>query len=334
MSAPARGARVPLPHEVQVRGVSTPNRSAGQRFGRGVRRRLLWTFVSFGIGAGSTWHWREAVFGLLYVPAGGSLSPYGRPIFTGPTEILSANIHLAIMGGLVVALPVLTVSVLTLASPWLNRAQRLFAVLFVLALFACFLGGAAFAYFVMLPTGLRFLLHFGEGVAIPVIRLTEYMSLVTAMIFWFGVIFELPLAMFLLAKFRIVSYRRFRQLKRTYVVFAAFILSAIITPTLDIVNQALVAVPIIVLYEVGLLGAWLARPRDAGHRSCAQKARAVAAGVWRRRWIVLAALLALAVGGLAYVAVFVWDGRVPVEVQGWVDGARETITRAAFWSRG
>src|SRR3990167_7918436 len=102
-----------------------PARGAVERFGRGVRRRLLWTFASFGIGAGSTWHFREAVFGLLYAPAGGSLSPYGRPIFTGPTEILSANIHLAIMGGQAVALPVLTVSVLTLASPWLNRAQRL-----------------------------------------------------------------------------------------------------------------------------------------------------------------------------------------------------------------
>jgi len=334
MSAPDRGARVPLPHEVQAKGVSTPNRSAGQRFGRGVRRRLLWTFVSFGIGAGSTWHFREVIFGLLYAPAGGSLSPYGLPIFTSPTDILSANINLAVKGGLVVAFPVLTASVLSLASPWLTRQQRWFAVLFVPALFVCFLGGAAFAYWVMLPTGLKFLLHFGDGVAIPVIRITEYMSLVTAMIFWFGVIFELPLAMFLLAKFRIVSYWRFRQLKRTYVVFAAFILSAIITPTLDIVNQALVAVPIIVLYEVGLAGAWLARPRDAGSRSCAQKAKAVAAGTWRRRWLVLAVMLALALLGLAYVAVFVWDGHVPAEVQAWRDRALRVIAKAAFWRRG
>ena len=140
--------------------------------------------------------------------------------------------------------------------------------------------------------------------------------------------------MFLLAKFRIVSYWRFRQLKRTYVVFAAFILSAIITPTLDIVNQALVAVPIIVLYEVGLAGAWLARPRDAGSRSCAQKAKAVAAGTWRRRWLVLAVMLALALLGLAYVAVFVWDGHVPAEVQAWRDRALRVIAKAAFWRRG
>src|SRR3989304_7254327 len=231
--------------------------------GRPVRRELGQGRHQ-GVGAGSPWHFREVIFGLLYAPAGGSLSPYGLPIFTSPTDILSANINLAVKGGLVVAFPVLTASVLSLASPWLTRQQRWFAVLFVPALFVCFLGGAAFAYWVMLPTGLKFLLHFGDGVAIPVIRITEYMSLVTAMVFWFGVIFELPLAMFLLAKFRIVSYWRFRQLKRTYVVFAAFILSAIITPTLDIVNQALVAVPIIVLSRVGLPRAKVAKRNTEG----------------------------------------------------------------------
>src|SRR3990167_4090871 len=322
--------------------MSAPRRGACQRFARGVRRRLLWAWsrflwaspiIAFGSGGGSTWYFRETIFGLLLAPAGGTLSPYGLPIFTSPTEILSANFNLAIKGGLVVALPVLTARVFSLASPWLTRQQRLFAVVFVPALFACFLGGAAFAYFVMLPVGLGFLLQFGEGVAIPVIRITEYMSLVTSLIFWLGIIFELPLAMFLLARLRLVSHRKFRRLRK-YVPVAALIFGAIVTPTGDVVNHAMVTAPIIALYEVGLIGAWLARPRDAGHRSCAQKARAAVAGVWRRRWLVLAALLALALLGLAYVFVFVWDGRVPVEVQAWLDAALRVITRAAFWSRG
>ena len=314
--------------------MSAPRWGAAQRFGRKVKFRLLWVFVAFGIGAGSTWYFREAVFALLFAPAGGHLSPHGGlPIFTSPTEILSANLRLSIMGGAAAALPVLTFSVFQLLSPLLNRQQRRFVILFVPALFVCFLGGAAFAYFVMLPTGLRFLLQFGEGVAVPVIKITEYMALVTALIFWLGIIFELPLAMFLLAKLGAVSHRRFRQFRK-YVPVAALILGAIVTPTFDMVNQLMVAVPIWVLYEVGLVGAWLARPREAGHRSCAQKAKAVAAGVWRRRWLVLAALLALAVGGLAYVAVFVWDGRLPVEVQAWLDRALRVIAKAAFWSRG
>jgi len=216
----------------------------------------------------------------------GSLSPYGGlPIFTGPSEMMGAAIHLTLMGGLVTAFPVATVSVYQLASPLLSRRQRRLVVLFLPAVFVSYLGGVAFAYFVMLPVGLKFLLHFGEGIAVPLISITGYMSLVTAMLFWLGVVFELPLVMFLLAKLRLVSYERFRRLQR-YVPAAAFILSAFITPTFDVVNQAMVAIPIILLFEVGLFLSRLARPKEEGHRTIVQKAKAKAASIWRRLWSV------------------------------------------------
>lgn len=248
-----------------------PRTGALQGFARKVKRRLLWIFIAFGVGASSTWHFRKTVFGLLFAPAGEALSPYGGlPIFTGPTEMFSATIRLAMMGGLVAASPVLTFSVYQLLSPLLSRRQRRFAVIFLPAMFMCFLGGGAFAYFVMLPAGLKFLLHFGDGIAVPVIRITEYMSLATAMIFWLGVIFELPLAMFLLTKLRIVSHRGFRKFRR-YVPAVAFVLSALITPTFDVVNQTMVAVPIIILFEVGLFLSWLARPKEKGPRTVVRR---------------------------------------------------------------
>jgi sec-independent protein translocase protein TatC len=98
------------------------------------------------------------------------------------------------------------------------------------------------------------------------------------MIFWLGVIFELPLAMFLLAKLRIISHRGFRKFRK-YVPAAAFVLSAIITPTFDLVNSTLVAVPIIVLFEVGLVLSWLAEGR-AG--AVVRKVKAIAVWVLRR----------------------------------------------------
>src|SRR3990167_2931221 len=246
--------------------MSAPSGGAVQRFGRRVRFRLIWIFIAFGLGASFTWYYREAIFGLLFAPAGGSLSPYGGlPIFTAPTEMMGATISLAIKGGAVAAIPIAALSVYQLASPWLNRQQRRFAIIFLPAMLVCYLGGAAFAYFVMLPAGLKFLLHFGEGIAVPVISITEYMSLVTAMIFWLGVVFELPLAMFLLARLRIVSHQRFRRFRR-YVPAAAFVMSALITPTFDIVNQTMVAVPLIFLFEVGLFLAWLAEPSTEGNR--------------------------------------------------------------------
>lgn len=110
--------------------------------------------------------------------------------------------------------------------------------------------------------GMTFLLSFGEGVAVPMISITAYMSLVTALLFWLGAVFQIPLIMFLLAKLRFVSLRRFKRFHK-YVPFTAFFLGLIITPSFDMVNQTMVAVPIIILYEVGLFLAWIA---EGGHR--------------------------------------------------------------------
>ena len=222
-------------------------------------KRFLFVFFAFGIGASLTWLYREPIYFFLFAPADGRLSPFeGLPIVTAPTEAFGVTVSLVMKGGLVAALPVATFSVATLVAPLLDRKQRRFILwFFTPALFLCYLGGTAFAYFVMLPAGMRYLLNFGDGISVPMIRLSEYMSLVMAMIFWAGIVFELPIAMFLLAKFRIVAYRRFQKVHK-YVPLAAFIMGAVITPTFDMVNSTLVAVPIIVLFEVGLFLAWLA----------------------------------------------------------------------------
>ena len=264
------------------RGVGEVAHHASRILGRRIRIRLFWILLTFGTGAASTWYWREAVFGFLLAPAGGNLSPFegNLPIFTSPTAMMGATIQLAIRGGVIAALPVLAVSLYTLFSPLIPPQQRRFLVIFLPATVACFLLGAAFAYFVMLPTGLKFLLNFGTGVAVPLIVLSEYIDLLTAMIFWLGVVFELPIAMFLLAKMRIVSYLRLRGLRK-FVPVAAFILSAIITPTFDIVNQTLLALPIIVLYELGLFLSWVANTEE-GDYMFVKKIRAGIATVLRK----------------------------------------------------
>ena len=243
----------------EIRSIGEVARHASRVLGRRIRIRLFWILLTFGAGAGATWYYREAVFGLLLAPAGRNLSPFegNLPIFTSPTAMMGATIQLAIRGGIITALPVIIVSVYTLFSSLVPPQQRRFLVIFLPATVLSFLLGAAFAYWILLPTGLKFLLNFGTGVAVPVIVLSEYIDLLTAMIFWLGVVFELPIAMYLLAKMQIVSYLRLRGLRK-YVPVSAFILSAIITPTFDVVNQTLLAVPIILLYEVGLFLSWLA----------------------------------------------------------------------------
>ena len=200
----------------------------------------------------------------LLVPAEGSLSPFGgAPVFTGPTAMMGATISLALRGGALAAVPITVVGLYTLVRPAMPDARHRFILTFFSATLICFLAGGAFAYFVMLPTGLGFLLNFGSGVAIPLITINEYLDLMMAMMFWLGVVFEIPVVMYLLAKADIVSYSRMKNLRK-FVPVSAFILSAIITPTFDAFNQTLVAVPIILLYEVGLFSAWAAHP-DRGN---------------------------------------------------------------------
>ena len=237
-----------------------PGLQSVHRYLRRVRFALLSVLIAFGVGASLTWWFRTPIFLWLLAPARNQISPTWQPIFTGPTEMMGQAIHLAMLGGCTFAFPVLVVNVFRLNRPLLTKPQRRFIILFLPAAGVCYLAGAAFAYFVLLPTGLGFLLQFGTDVATPMLRISEYMALVTALIFWLGVIAELPLLMVGATKLGTVKYQRLKRLRR-YVPTMAFIFGAIITPTMDAVNLLLVAVPMIVLYEVGLFGAWLAQLR-------------------------------------------------------------------------
>jgi len=226
-----------------------------------VRRRLLWVFIALGVGASLTWVFRTEIFLFLLAPAGDRLSVDGKAIFLSPTEMFSLTVGLTIKGGLLAATPVLAYNGYALFRPFLSRKKRRTVLLFLVMAFVLYSAGVAFTYFALLPASLRFLLSFGTDIATPMIRMTEYMDLAMAMFFWLGIVFELPLAMLLLAVLRVVSYKGFAK-ARPYVPATAFILSAIITPTFDIITQALVAVPLIALYEVGVFLAWLARPKE------------------------------------------------------------------------
>ena len=280
-----------------------------QRFARRVRFGLLGTLLAFGTGAGLTWYFRVTIFGWLIAPADGMLSPHqGLPIYTSPTEILSTTIKLSLTGGVVFAIPVLVGTVFYLVRPLLKRHERRLVALFLPAIFLSYLAGVSFAYFLMLPVGIAFLLHFGEGVAVPTIRISEYLSLVITLIFWLGVIFELPLLIFLLAKLRLVSYQRFKRIRK-FVPPAAIIISAILTPTMDIVNQLLLAGPIIILYEVGLLLAWLAQPGKG--RLVLRKLKEFLIGILRRIAVILILIPSLLIGLIYVIALSfmsIWDG--------------------------
>jgi sec-independent protein translocase protein TatC len=215
----------------------------------------------FGIGFGATFWYSEYVITWLLVPAGGQLSPYdgGLPVFTAPQDMLAITIWLAVRGGLILAIPVLAIGAYSLAGPWLSSSQRRVLKVTFPAPLLLFLLGVAFAYYVMLPVGLGFLLSFGEGTATPLINIRQYLDLLWALMLAMGVVFQLPLAMYLLTRANIVTYVRFRNMRK-FVPFTALIFGIVLTPT-DFVSTFLVAVPIIFLYEVGLLLSRVAGPK-------------------------------------------------------------------------
>ena len=220
-----------------------------------LRWRLLKVVIAVIIGAIIAAIFFEPLIKILEKPAAGYLSETGKPIFTDVTEMVAITVKIALMAGFVFATPVLAFQIIMFMSPGLTKSERRYALLLVPGVLVCFGAGMIFAYFVLLPPMLAFLLNFGSDLAIPMIRISTYMNLVITLLFWMGLVFETPITMFLLTKSGIVDKETFRKGRR-FAVVIAFVLGALITPTFDPFNQTLVALPFIILYEAGI---WLSK---------------------------------------------------------------------------
>ena len=229
----------------------------GFRFGQRFRNTIFLCVLAWSIGAGATFWWHPEVFAFLLAPAEEMLSPFdGRPVFTAPQDMFGSTLSLSMKGGQFAAFPVLVVGALTMLKPFVPRRFWLFVTTYSAISIAMFALGASFVFYVMMPVSLNFLLTFGADIAVPVILLTSYMALLLSLLFWIGVVFELPILMQLLAKFRLVPYSKAKNLRK-WIVPTAFIFAALITPSMDGTLTFLVALPMLILYEVGLIAGWL-----------------------------------------------------------------------------
>jgi sec-independent protein translocase protein TatC len=176
-----------------------------------------------------------------------------------PTELIFAFFQLALVVGLLASMPVIVYQLWAYIAPGLTRKERRYVLALVPGATLCFLVGILFAYFALMPAALSFLLGFSDVVEIrPTVA--SYISFVSRLLLAIGVIFQLPLAMFFLSKVHLINPPMLGKIRR-YVVVVAFVVAAVVTPTPDPFNQLLVAVPILVLYEVGVL---LARAAHVG----------------------------------------------------------------------
>ncbi len=225
------------------------------------RRRLVVAAGATVLTTALTLAFHRYLLQLLVYPAEVALGHKPPLVFTTVTEMLGISFKVSLMGGLVLAIPIWAYEALMFVSPGLTPRERRAIFIFVPGITLAFVAGVMFGYFVLIPPALRFLLTFNTDIAQPFIGIGNYVNLIINLLFWLGVVFETPVVMFVLARMRVVNYRVFLRGQRLAIV-GAFVLGALITPTFDPINQALVAGPIIVLYYVGILLAWLARPRE------------------------------------------------------------------------
>ena len=223
-----------------------------------LRRRVFICVVALLVGSAVSFFFFERLIEILVQPARDlEVGPGGDLIYTEVTELLTTAIKVSFAGGLVLASPVILYQAVMFIAPGLTGREKRYLFGFMPAVILAFAGGVAFGYYVLTPPALHFLLTFGDDVAVPLIRVSNIINLMIRLLFWMGLAFETPLVMYLLAQLGLVTAQSLGRFRRYWVV-VAFIMAAIITPTIDPVNQALVAGPLLVLYEVGILLARIA----------------------------------------------------------------------------
>lgn len=224
-----------------------------------LRRRLIICAVAIVIGLAISAAFTDDLLKFLMKPAEARREDFVL-VFLEPFESFVTYFKIALMGSLVIAMPVIVYQILAFVAPGLKPNERGWLYGTVIGATLLFLVGVVFAYYVALPPALGFLLNFQDDIAEPQIRMGSYFDFVTRLLFWTGVSFETPLVVMFLARFRIVTARKLIGWWRLAIV-GAFVIAAVVTPTPDPVTCTIVALPLIVLYCLGIVLAYIVQPR-------------------------------------------------------------------------
>jgi sec-independent protein translocase protein TatC len=180
--------------------------------------------------------------------------------FFDPLEYWTTYFRVSLLLGVTLAMPVIVYQILAFVGPGLTRREKRWVYPLVVGASLAFASGCAFAYYIELPPALGFLIGAAGDVAEPIISIRRYIDFVTRLILVTGLVFEMPLVVMGLAKLGVVNSRKLLSWWR-YAIVLAFVLAAVVTPSIDPVTQSLVAGPIIVLYFVGIVLAKLVEER-------------------------------------------------------------------------
>lgn len=224
-----------------------------------LRRRIVYSLLTLIVAFLVCWTWVEQIYGFLERPIQPHLPVGTRLSYLGPADPLMLYIKVALLAGVFLSAPVLLYQAWRFVSPGLYRRERMWAVPFIVLGTLFFVGGGAFAYYVAFPFAIEFLLGVGERFQ-PVITIERYFRFLMTVILGLGLMFELPIVIFILSAAGVVTpgflIRKFR-----WAVLLIFVVSAVVTPTPDVFNLCLFALPTIALYLLGVGAAALVHRR-------------------------------------------------------------------------
>ena len=216
-----------------------------------LRIRLIRSFMAVGTGFLISYAYIEQIFEFLMRPLIQAMPPGSPLVFTSLTEGFFTYFKLAMTSGVCLAFPVILYQIWRFVTPGLLEHEKRYVLPFVLSVTAFFIFGAAFCYYVAFPSTFRFLMSFSSEMVRPMPSMKEYLSFSSKMLLFFGLVFEYPPLVFFLAKVGVLKAEWLKR-QRRYAVILIFVVSAIITPP-DMVSQILMALPMVALYELGII---------------------------------------------------------------------------------
>nr|NIS40828.1 twin-arginine translocase subunit TatC [Desulfuromonadales bacterium] len=218
-----------------------------------LRRRLVISAIAALAGFLGCYSFAERLFEHLSEPVRAALPEGSSLVFITATEPFFTYLKVAALAGVILALPVILWQVWGFIAPGLYRHEKRYAVPFVLSSFLCFAGGTYFGFMYVFPTIFTFLIKFGTatGELNAMLSMGSYLTLSTRLLIAFGLVFELPIVIFFLARLGVVDHKWLAK-NRKFALLGAFVFGAVLTPP-DLFSQTSIALPFIILYEVGIV---------------------------------------------------------------------------------
>jgi len=227
-----------------------------------LRTRLRNAAAFFLLGFIGSWFYAEEIYAWLRAPLEHA---WARHPNLGPTAVMSFGsvvepfwvyMSVALWAGIFVSSPFIFYQIWKFIAPGLYKNERNTGVVFAILSALFFVAGALFCYFFVLEQLFTFLLGYADKHTHPTLFMTEYLDLTRNMMLAFGAVFELPILIYFLARIGLVTHRGLWKFNRWFIVIA-FIIGAILTPSPDVVSQVMMATPMIVLYNLSIIVAWL-----------------------------------------------------------------------------